>query len=237
MNHLTKEKYFSIISDYKQKLKSIGEELKFTSFETVFNSQLEDSLIDFDNLKGIVVMDNPGLEEKLQKEYLVGTAGKAFNKVLNSIGIQRSQVLVFNKSSITTPATNNLNELYKDEKVKEIFLREQDITFNTIKEVSLLLNLPIMLHGYSSYFKNGKRFIENEKSNRPLFVFFKNLYESKDLHDNIYFYKHSSYGNLSKQIYSFSEILDKDSICFEEYLNLGKSISQEFLKNKGINKI
>lgn len=231
INQLTKNKYFSIISNYKQILIEISKELEFTSFQTVFNSELENQLIDFSNLKGIVVMDNPGEEEKLQQAYLVGSAGKSFNKVLNSIGIKRSQVLVFNKSSITTPATNNLNELYKDEKVKEIFLKEQDITFNTIKEVSLLLNLPIMLHGYSSYLKNGKRFIENEKSNRPLFVFFKNLYQSKDLHDNIYFYKHSSYGNLSKQISSFSKILNKNSICFEEYLNLGKSISQEFLKD------
>lgn len=230
MNQKLQEDYFSIISNYKKQLEKINEELKFTPMTSIFNKELENKKIDLESILGIVIMDNPGQEEKEQQAYLVGTAGKAFNKVLSSLGIFREQVLVFNKTTITTPATNDLSDLYKDEKVKEIFLEEQQITFNTIKKVSLLLNLPIMLHGYSAYFKNNKRFIENEKSNRPLYLFFKNLYENKDLHNNIHFYKHSSYGNLSKQITSYAQIINKENLDFNEYLELGKGIANQFLR-------
>ncbi|NQZ85346.1 MAG: hypothetical protein HRU03_06520 [Nanoarchaeales archaeon] len=38
-----------------------------------------------------------------------------------------------------------------------------------------------------------------------------------------HFYKHSSYGNLSKQIKAHCSTLDKDSLNFQEYLDLGKA--------------
>jgi hypothetical protein len=209
-----------IIQTYKQNLEQINQELTLSPYETIFNTQLEQPS---NSLKGIIVMDNPGDEEKIQGKYLVGQAGKVFNKELTSIGVKREDVLVFNKSAITTHGTNNLCDLYKDEKVKEIFLKEQQITFDTIKQISLLLEIPLMIHGYAAYLKKGKHFTQNEKGNRPLFTFFRKLQENQiDMKKYTHFYKHSSYGNLSKQIKAHCILLNKEKLNLQEYLDLGK---------------
>lgn len=222
MNSNTKEKYFEIIKNYQTKLNDFNQQLNETPFECVFNNQLLEDNIFEQEIKGIIVMDNPGQEEKLQCKYLVGTAGKAFNKVLNSIGLIRKNVLVLNKSSITTPATNDLNSIYEDEKTKQIFLKEQKETFETIKKISLELKIPLMIHGYASYLKKGKTYTDNEKGNRPLYLFFKELQTCEELHGFSYFYKHSSYGNLSKQISAYTKELNISTLTFEQYLDLGK---------------
>jgi hypothetical protein len=220
------EQLTKIVQDYKQKLILINQELIEFPYETIFNTQLEQPS---NSLKGIIVMDNPGDEEKIQGKYLVGQAGKVFNKELTSIGIKREDVLVFNKSAITTHGTNNLCDLYKDEKLKEIFLKEQQITFDTIKQISLLLEIPLMIHGYAAYLKKGKRYTDNERSNRPLYLFFKHLFDNQiEMKKHTHFYKHSSYGNLSKQIKAHCILLNKEKLNFQEYLDLGKANCEGF---------
>lgn len=216
-----------LIQDYKKKLNEYNEILNH-NYECVFNQDVEKQLENSENLVGIVVMDNPGKEEREQRRYLVGTAGKAFNKVFKEIGIKRENVLVFNKSSFTTPATGDLNALYKDEKVKQIFLEEQQLTTNTILEIAKQLDLPIMLHGYAAYFKKGKKFVENEKGNRPLYIFFKTIASMPEIKDKIHFFKHSSYGNLSKQISTYMKELNVNKINYKQYLELGKQTRKGF---------
>lgn len=220
------EEILKIVNEYKNELEKINEKLKHFPYEVIFNNQL---LNPSDSIKGIIVMDNPGDEEKEQGAYLVGQAGKQFNNVLQTIGVERKDVLVFNKSAITTHGTNDLCSIYKDEALKEIFLEEQQITFNTIQKISNLLGIPVMIHGYAAYLKNGKRFVENEKGNRPLYLFFKNLIENQEqMQKYTHFYKHSSYGNLSKQIMKHSETLGVEKLTFEQYLELGKENCKGF---------
>ena len=222
------EKLSTIVQAYKKDLEQINQELTPYPYETIFNSQIEDPS---QNLQGIIVMDNPGDEEKIQGKYLVGQAGKVFNKELTSIGVKREDVLVFNKSAITTHGTHDLCAIYQNEKLKKIFLKEQNITFNTIKQISLLLEIPLMIHGYAAYLKKGKHFTQNEKGNRPLFTFFRKLQENEqDMKKYIHFYKHSSYGNLSKQIKAHCILLNKENLTFEEYLDLGKANCEGFFK-------
>lgn len=211
----------NIIQNYKKKLEELNKDFVPLGYECVFNTQVEEQIKNNQKFIGIVVMDNPGQEEYQQKKYLVGTAGKAFNKVLNSVGIKREEVLVFNKSSLTTPATGDLNGIYKNDKAKDLFLLEQEITTNVILEIQQLLKIPIMVHGYASYLKNKKKFIENEKGNRPLYVFFKIIASKPEIKEYIHFYKHSSYGNLSKQITKYCNELNIKNINFEQYLELG----------------
>ena len=222
------EKLSQIVKEYKKQLEIINEKLAPFPYETIFNTQIENPS---DNIRGIIVMDNPGDEEKIQGKYLVGQAGKVFNKELTGIGVKREDVLVFNKSAITTHGTHDLCAIYKNEQLKEIFLEEQHITFNTIKEISLLLNIPLMIHGYAAYLKKGKKYIENERSNRPLYLFFKHLVDNKkEMKEFTHFYKHSSYGNLSKQIKAHCILLNKESLNFEEYLDLGKANCEGFFE-------
>lgn len=224
------------IQNYKTQLKKINNQLNQinSKHQTIFNTQIETQTQNEQNLKkikAIIVMDNPGEQEKLQKQYLVGQAGKQFNKELNSIGLQRTEVLVFNKSSITTPSTQNLNQLYKNEQEKKIFITEQHTTFETIKTLSNQLNIPILIHGYSNYLKNNNPLIKNEKSNRPLYIFFQNLYNNQsELKSKTHFYKHSSYGNLAKQIKQHCQTLKKENLTFQEYLELGKLNTKGFFE-------
>ena len=215
-----------IVKTYKKQLELINQKLTQFPYETIFNTQIENPS---KNIVGIIVMDNPGDEEKIQGKYLVGQAGKVFNRELTKIGIKREDVLVFNKSAITTHGTHDLCAIYKTPELKEIFLEEQEITFNTIKEISLLLQIPLMIHGYAAYLKKGKKYIENERSNRPLYLFFKHLVDNqKEMKNFTHFYKHSSYGNLSKQIKAHCTLLEKESLNFEEYLDLGKANCEGF---------
>ena len=58
---------------------------------------------------------------------------------------------------------------------------------------------------------------------------FKKLQENqKDMKEMTHFYKHSSYGNLSKQIKAHCTLLEKESLNFEEYLELGKANCEGF---------
>ena len=219
-----------IIQNYNNKLEELNKDLIPLGYECVFNTQIEEQIKNNQKIIGIVVMDNPGQEEKEQRKYLVGKAGKAFNKILNSIGIKREELLVFNKSSITTPATADLNEIYKNEQIKQLFILEQEITTNVILEIQKLLKIPIMVHGYASYLKNDKKFIKNEKGNRPLYIFFKIIASKPEIKNYIHFYKHSSYGNLSKQITKYCNELNLKKINFNQYLELGLINRKSFYK-------
>ncbi len=212
-------KYLNLIQDYKKDLELINLEIKKFNCECVFNEEL---LIKRDKIRAIVVMDNPGVEEREQKKYLVGTAGKAFNKVWDEIGLNREEVLILNKTSFTTPATLDLNKIYLNPILKEIFLKENRITFNLIKSLQRDLDVPILVHGYAAYLKNNKKYINNEKGGRPLYLFFNLLSNLEGAKKFTYFYKHSSYGNLSKQVKKFSIDLGVEKLNFNQYLKLGE---------------
>lgn len=229
MNEILQKKYLEIIIKYKNYLENLNKELKNLDYNVVFNEELLEKKVQ--NLKTIIVMDNPGDEENQKKKYLVGKAGKAFNKILEKINLKRENLIILNKTSFYTTSTNDLMKLYKNQTLKTIFLEEQKFTFNIIKELSLLLNLPIMVHGFSAYLKNNKIFINNEKSNRPLYVFFNNLYNKEINQDMIYFYMHSSYGNLAKQLKKYEIEKNITSLTFSNYLEAGKEISKNFFNS------
>jgi hypothetical protein len=210
--------YQNYLYKYQKELESINQTLLPYGFKCIFNKQL---LQKRKIIKAIIVMDNPGREEYEMGEYLVGTAGKAFNKVLSSIGLSRDEVLVFNKTSMYTKSTLDLLQLYTNEELKKIFLQEQKITFNYISSITKQLQVPLLIHGYSAYFKNGKKYLTFGNT-RPLFYFFKLLDEDKELKKYAHFYKHSSYGNLSKQVSSYAREQGVEQLTYEQFLELGK---------------
>jgi len=230
MEEELKIQYLNIIKNYKLNLEKINKKLKLinSEFKTVFNKQLIDENIINNNIKALVVMDNPGKNEFENNEYLIGKAGKGFNRVINSLSteknfIYRNNLLVFNKSTIYTNATNDLNKIYQNEKLKSIFIEEQKNTFEVIFQIHRLLKIPLFVHGYSSYLKNGIKYIDNYKGNRPLYIFFNLLFENynnKQLKNLIYFYHHSSYGCLEKQIRNYENKTNKTR-DFNLFLELG----------------
>lgn len=225
------KEFLNLIEKYKKEVEEIGKNLEKFNYKTVFNSDLYETNIE--NIKAITVMDNPGITELEQGRFLIGSAGKGFNKVINSIQniTREDNLIILNKSSIHTKATLDLNKLYQNEELKQIFLKEQELTFNFIKNIQKLCQCPIMVHGYPSYFKNEKKFIQNEKSNRPLVKFFQLLFEEyKNSPELILFYHHSSYGSLEKQFRAYEQEINDFSRTLDIFIDLGKKNSQNFFK-------
>lgn len=228
MDSQVKQQYILIINEYKNKINNFNDQLQNTPYKCVFNNQLIDNKLLSKETKAIIVMDNPGIDELKYNEYLIGKAGKGFNKVIASLStsedsISRENLLIFNKSALHTGATNDLVKIYEDENLSQIFLEEQKITFETIHKIHQLLQIPLMIHGYSSYFKADKKFIENNRGNRPLYIFFKMLFENYNLSalkDLVYFYHHSSYGCLEKQLREYES--EREQRNFKIYKQLGK---------------
>lgn len=174
-------------------------------------------------------MDNPGITELEEGRYLIGSAGKGFNKVINSIeGITREEnLIILNKSSIHTKATLDLNKLFEDEELAQIFIEEQEVTFEFIKKVQELIDCYIMIHGYPAYLKDKKAKISNYKGGRPLVKFFQLLFlHFSDKSEKVLFYHHSSYGSLEKQIRTFEEESSKRDL--DMFVELGRKNSEGF---------
>lgn len=85
----------------------------------VYNTSL-DGLTESDEIKLIVVGDNPGKDEQLEKnkKYLVGQAGKlgdGFFRKNPDLGIQfRTNVVILNKTPIHTAKTKQLSHMLKN---------------------------------------------------------------------------------------------------------------------------
>ncbi|MBR5646482.1 MAG: hypothetical protein IKX23_07595 [Treponema sp.] len=102
------------------------------SFETpVVYNQVLDSITLEDDIKLIVIADNPGKDEQLKKNnrYLVGQAGKIAegyfckNKELN-IDF-RKNVIILNKTPVHSAKTTQLKAIMKDKEASELILESQ----------------------------------------------------------------------------------------------------------------
>lgn len=223
------DRYLELVRGYQKDLEKISQDLKPFSYTTVFNADLLEYKIS--DIIGITVMDNPGITELEEGRYLIGSAGKGFNKVISSIdGMTREDnLIILNKSSIHTKATLDLNKMFEDERLAEIFLKEQETTFEFIRNVQELCDCYIMVHGYPAYFKNGKACIANHKGGRPLVRFFQLLFEYfSDKSDKVLFYHHSSYGSLEKQIRAFEEENNILGRSLDMFVGLGRKNSDGF---------
>lgn len=102
------------------------------SFETpvVYNTSL-DLITKNDDIKLILIADNPGKDEQLKKNnrYLVGQAGKiaeGFFKKNEELKIDfRKNVIILNKTPVHSAKTNQLKEIMKDEDAAKLILESQ----------------------------------------------------------------------------------------------------------------
>lgn len=103
-----------------QKQAAVAAKNPLYSFETpvVYNRDL-DKITKDDNIKLIVIGDNPGKDEQLEKNnrYLVGQAGKladGFFKRHPELGVDfRKNVIILNKTPIHSAKTNQLKTMVK----------------------------------------------------------------------------------------------------------------------------
>jgi len=170
----------------------------FYTVETpvVYNSALDD-VTSVDDIKLILVADNPGKREQAaqNRRYLVGPSGKIANKFFRdnaSLGIDfLKNIIILNKTPIHSPRTVELRELCRMEAqsgggaISDALEESQKKMAALLLEFHEALDTPVWITGYSEMKKGGIFEVYTES--------LKELYsERQEMFKQIYFYRHFS---------------------------------------------
>lgn len=181
----------------------------------VYNTAL-DEITQNDEIKLIVIGDNPGKDEQLAKnqKYLVGQAGKLGNNFFKNheeLGIDfRKNVIILNKTPIHSAKTNQLKKFatFGGKEIEDL-LKETQIWMaqETAKLHQMLLqgsenkDFPqLWLVGYSELKEKG---IFTEYKNE-LKKQYQKSEEAKNAWDNVFVYQHFSMNRFSIDLKEFS---------------------------------
>lgn len=181
----------------------------------VYNTAL-DEITQNDEIKLIVIGDNPGKDEQLAKnqKYLVGQAGKLGNNFFKNheeLGIDfRKNVIILNKTPIHSAKTNHLKKFASfggkeiEDLIKEtqIWMAQETAKLHqNLLKVSENKDFPqLWLVGYSELKEKG---IFTDYKNE-LKKQYQTSEESKNAWDNVFVYQHFSMNRFSIDLKEFS---------------------------------
>jgi len=125
----------------------------------VYNSTLDDITIK-DDIKLILVADNPGRREQASSRYLVGPSGKIAQKFFRdnpALGIDfLKHVIILNKTPIHSPRTIELRQLCRmEESIIPVLEESQRAMAALLLKFHEALDCPIWITGYSEMRKGG----------------------------------------------------------------------------------
>jgi hypothetical protein len=126
----------------------------------VYNLAL-DELERKDDIRLILVGDNPGRREQAARRYLVGPSGKiaeTFFRRAPELGIDlRANVLILNKTPVHTPRTAELGELCRlgGTKLAAAIAETQRFMASVLLDFHRALAAPVWITGYSEMKKGG----------------------------------------------------------------------------------
>lgn len=184
----------------------------------VYNTAYDD-ITENDEIKLIVVGDNPGKEEQLDcnKKYLVGQSGRiadGFFKRNPELEIDfRKNVIIMNKTPVHTAKTSHLKYLIRNgsEGIRNLIEESQkkmaELTFNlqkSLNENSTDFRTQMWLVGYA------------ELKNKGLFLAYrdvmKNLYSGTEFWNDLYVYQHFSMNRFIVDLKKFCETNAEESV-------------------------
>jgi hypothetical protein len=160
----------------------------------VYNTDL-DKISGEKEIKLIVVADNPGKDEQLDKNmaYLVGKSGVVMKNFLTQnsiIELPEQQLIILNKTPVHTASTLLLKKLKKH---REFIDETQAYMAHLLRDIHTLFPVPIWIIGMSEIRQKGLF--------APWRSEMMNLCEKeKTLERDLLCFKHFSYGNFSKDI-------------------------------------
>jgi len=170
----------------------------------VYNSAL-DGIKESDEIKLILVADNPGRREQENLRYLTGPSGKIAHKFFRdnpALGIDfLKNVIILNKTPIHSPRTQELRELCRLEKGSSLIASAIEESQKEMAQILLefhkIFECPVWITGYSEMKKGGLFEAYTEK--------IKELYkDKKEMYKQIFFFRHFSMNqftiDLKKQI-------------------------------------
>ena len=197
----------------------------------VYNTAL-DEITQNDEIKLIVIGDNPGKNEQLQinQKYLVGLSGKIadnfFKKNPELKTDFRKNVIILNKTPIHTAKTKELLFLAnQNEKIKNLLKESQIWMAKKTVELHIALDCKMWLVGYAEVKEKG---IFKEYRN-TLFSEYQKSQESKNAYQKFFVFQHFSMNRFLIDLNEFSKNLpesEKDislESCLEKLGSLHKN--------------
>ena len=233
-------------SSYKNELKELQEivieknpvQYKLEN-QLVYNTAY-DEITEESNIKKIIIGDNPGKDEQLNKnrKYLVGQAGKlgeSFFTKNPELNVDfRKDIIITNKTLITTPKTKDLIYIEKNaslglkNELKVIQIKMADITYELHKKLNEKqtngsLECELWLVGYGELKKKG---VFNEYKQK----LFNNYKTNDSLWNKVFVYQHFSMNRFSIDLNEYRNKHTNDSLntCLE---NLGKQHKIEIFES------
>ena len=173
----------------------------------VYNTAL-DEITAQDEIKLIVIGDNPGKNEQLEinRKYLVGQSGKIadnfFKKNPELKTDFRKNVIILNKTPIHTAKTKELLFLAnQNEKIKNLLKESQIWMAKKTVELHIALDCKMWLVGYAEVKEKG---IFKEYRN-TLFSEYQKSQESKNAYQKFFVYQHFSMNRFLIDLNEFSK--------------------------------
>lgn len=220
----TQFKKFEILrEEFKKKIEEWNTKYPEHKDDFVYNTAL-DRITEKNNIKLIIVGDNPGKDEKVKGEYFVGKTGKMcqtfFTKALEGEGVKdfEKNVIVLNKTPISTAKTLDLADetKFSKEMVAETQRWMAELTANLCET----FKLDAFIIG-SSLFAPGKLFEPFARSLKENFT----RLDSKF----ILVFKHFSYGHFIKDWNNMTNHFRKYEKKLELYGYKSEEDKQEFV--------
>ncbi|MFO7735492.1 MAG: hypothetical protein R6W70_04670 [bacterium] len=176
--------------------------------EVVFNTRLS-SISKKDNIKFIVVGDNPGKDEQLDRNryYLMGKAGVQMRNFFSRHDFVTDfdrEVVVLNKTPFHTKSTSDIKNLLK---FRGLIDDSQRYMASLAAEMHRLFRCPLWIIGFSQMKKNGIFRVFREELEKQ--------YSSAgaELKNSLLFFKHFSYGNFSR------DISEAERVCGDKHIS------------------
>lgn len=197
--------------------------------QIVFNEDL--LRLEPQNIRFILVGDNPGREEQKNCRYLIGTAGKGarrfFQETAELVTSFEKEVMVLNKTPVFTPSTMDLGDLAE---IKALLEESQKYMASFMVRMQKLLNCPLWITGFGGCRNSKGEWNLKPAKTRPLAVFFQSLKEEAlkegAASEKIQFFKHFSYANFQKDVHLGDTPKNR-----EEYLQKLNDIGFGYSKN------
>ena len=173
----------------------------------VYNTAL-DEITQEDSIKLIVIGDNPGKDEQLNKnlKYLVGQAGKIANGFfIRNPELQidfRKNAIILNKTPIHTAKTNHLKYLNKfgSEQIQNLINDSQLWMAEQTAKLHSQLNAQLWLVGYSEL-KEKKIFTPYRNKLKETYL----SLENTNPWDNVFVFQHFSMNRFSIDLNNFQK--------------------------------
>ena len=179
------------ILDFKKSCDNWNSQASPNNIQFIFNNSLNN--INKNEIKCILVADNPGTTEKEKEEYLVGDSGLVTRLFFDKFIVDDfdKQVLVLNKTPISTPTTKQLEKLHITK--CNAFINSQRYMANLIFNLSVELKCPTIIMGFSGCRTNGKWPLTTNAKKAVGLEFFKQLKVNYENHKEfLYIIKHFS---------------------------------------------